>query len=54
MIELPVSSLRKLIEYIHPHEKRHFLEFIESDFSNLSDHIFYEIDILKKWLDENV
>ena len=47
-----LQSVDKIINYIYPHEKRHFLEYTESDFEYLNGHIFYEIDKVKKWLDE--
>lgn len=47
-----LQSVGKIIDYIYPHEKRHFLEFLGADFEYLDGHIFYEIDKVKKWLDE--
>jgi rubrerythrin len=58
MKNLPSEDLKKVIDYLYPHEERHFMECLanlqESDESDgtIKRHIFPSIKRLKEWLDE--
>jgi hypothetical protein len=58
MKKLPIEDLKKVIDYLYPHEERHFMECIanlqESDESDgtIKRHIFPSIKRLKEWLDD--
>lgn len=58
MKKLPIEDLKKVIEYLYPHEERHYMECVanlqESDESDgtIKRHIFPSIKRLKEWLDD--
>jgi hypothetical protein len=58
MKKLPIKDLKKVIEYLYPHEERHYMECLanlqESDESDgtIKRHIFPSIIRLKEWLDD--
>jgi len=58
MKHLPIEDLKKVIDYLYPHEERHFMECLanlqESDESDgtIKRHIFPSIKRLKEWLDD--
>jgi hypothetical protein len=58
MKKLPIEDLKKVVDYLYPHEERHFMECVanlqESDESDgtIKRHIFPSIKRLKEWLDE--
>ncbi len=49
-----LESLKRLIDYIYPHERRSFEEFIMGEYKSLNEHIFYDIDKIKSWYDANI
>lgn len=57
MKKLPIQDLKKVIEYLYPHEERHYSECLanlqESDESDgtIKRHVFPSVKRLKDWLD---
>jgi hypothetical protein len=46
-----LESVKRIIDYLYPHEKRSFEEFISGEYKSLNEHIFYDIDKIKNWFD---
>jgi hypothetical protein len=58
MKKLPINDLRKVVDYLYPHEEHHYMECVdnleeldESD-DTIKNHIFPSIKRLQEWLDE--
>lgn len=58
MKKLPIKDLKKVIEYLYPHEEKHYMECLdnlhESDESDgsIKTHIFLSLIRLNEWLDD--
>lgn len=58
MKKLPIEDLKKVVDYLYPHEERHYMECVanlqESDECDgtIKRHIFPSIKRLKEWLDD--
>ena len=57
-MKTPIKDIKKVIDYIYPHEERHFTQCVnnlqESDESDgtIKRHIFPSVRRIKQWLDE--
>ncbi len=53
-----MKDLKKVIDYLYPHEERHYTECLanlqEADESDgtIKRHVFHSVKRLKEWLDE--